>query len=77
MVISRPSETRSMRTYTPQLKLLVFVLNFLYQKSPSATTKNPNKTNQNQFDLTYFRYWLGLSLNKLKSWLHLNDLISA
>ena len=24
-----------MRTYTPQLKLMVFVLNFLYQKSAS------------------------------------------
>ncbi|GMB73412.1 hypothetical protein NCCP2648_26660 [Lacticaseibacillus rhamnosus] len=28
-----------MRTYTPQLKLLVFVLNFLYQKSASRQQK--------------------------------------
>nr|ADC30140.1 hypothetical protein [Lactiplantibacillus plantarum] len=28
-----------MRTYTPQLKLMVFVLNFLYQKSASRQQK--------------------------------------
>ena len=49
----------------------------LSQKLPSATTKNSKKTNQNQFDLTYFRYLLDPSLNKLKSLIHLSDLVSA
>lgn len=30
---------KAMRTYTPQLKLMVFVLNFLYQKSASRQQK--------------------------------------
>ncbi|MCG0678590.1 hypothetical protein IMAU80009_03275 [Lactiplantibacillus plantarum] len=48
----------------------------LYQKSPLATTKS-NQFTQNQFGSTCFLYLLDSSLNKLKSWLHLSDLVSA